>query len=84
MLVLTLKMIGLSTSSGKFRSARPTASRTSLVASSKFAPHSNSNVTTEMLSFDEELIFLRLLSEPKPSSSFRVIFCSMSVAFAPL
>jgi hypothetical protein len=68
---------------GRFLSAVPTAFRTSLTASSRLAPHSYSRVMTDRFSFEVDFIFFRLVREPKPSSSFRVIFCSTSAALAP-
>ena len=80
---LSFKIMGRLTPSGRLSKSRSTYERMSFNASSIFSPHSNSSVTTEMLSFDVEVMFLSpstLLSE---FSIILVMLVSMSLALAP-
>ena len=57
--VESLKITGLEQLSGRLFAAISTNERTSFTASSMLLPHSNSSVTTEMLSLDSEVMCLR-------------------------
>ena len=81
--VLNLKMIGSSMSSGRNRLARSSESRMSFAASSRFVPHLNLQVTSDMPSFETEESSSRLLMVASTFSILLVTADSTSLAEAP-
>ncbi len=83
MLVLNLKIVGRSQSSGRSLSTISSASRTSATATSKSTPHSNSSETIEILSLEVDEISFSWSTVVRLSSINLVTFSSMSAALAP-
>ena len=80
---LSFKMVGRDISSGKLSYIKSTYERISFIASSILLPHSNSNVTIDILSFDVEKIFFNPSTEFKVFSKCFDTLVSNSLAFAP-
>ena len=76
-------MNGFDVPSGKLSFTMSMYERTSFTASSMFVPHSSSRVTTEMLSFEREVISFSPSTEFKLFSNTLVMLVSISVALAP-
>ena len=82
-LELNLKINGIDVPSGRLSFTISIYDRTSFTTSSIFIPHSNSIVTTEMLSLDVDVISFNPSTEFKLFSRSLLTFVSISLALAP-
>ena len=80
---LSFSIIGRLTPSGRLSYSRSTYERMSFSASSMSEPHSNSSVTTDMLSFEVEVMFFSPSTLFSEFSMILVMLVSMSLALAP-